>query len=239
MGQEIHDEYQIYKRSKVKRGIRGHQMSRYTGSNAQRLIQSKAGFVSVAALLCLSTPARLSAQPAQTAEPPAQPPAQQTTPAPSTETPSTPAAQPPAGQTPSAQTPTPSTPLPTVQVTGNQPQRPARPAAAPPARQATPAPPAPPAEPVAATTSTGTAGPGTSQGYQASTLGVGRIATQLLDTPQTVNVVTQQVIREQNATTVRDGVAQRRGCHVPRGRRRQPGRHALHPWLLRTERHLP
>src|SRR5437588_5057649 len=40
-------------------------MSRYLGRNAQRLTQAKAGFVSVAALLCLSIAPRLAAQPAQ------------------------------------------------------------------------------------------------------------------------------------------------------------------------------
>ena len=39
-------------------------MSRYLGRNAQRLIQAKVGFVSVAALLCLSVAPRLAAQPA-------------------------------------------------------------------------------------------------------------------------------------------------------------------------------
>ncbi len=185
-------------------------MSRYTGRNAQRLIQSKAGFVSVAAILCLSAPARLSAQPATTGEPPAQ----QTVP--STQTPATPAqnGQKPAAQSPAEQSPgkpaaqaptTPSTPLPTVSVTGNQPQRPAqRPTAAVPTRPQVQAPPVQPTEPVAATG----AGMGTltSPGYQASTLGVGRLATDLLNTPQTVNVVTQQIIREQNATTMRDAL---------------------------------
>ncbi len=185
-------------------------MSNYTGNNAHRLIQSKAGFVSVAALLCLSAPARLAAQPATTPEPPA-PQSAPTQQSPAPQAPAQNGQTPPASQqttpppAPSAQTP--ATPLPTVQVTGNQQQRPARRPAATPARQAPPTPPAPPAQPVEPVAAAGTGqGTLTSPGYQASTLGVGRLATPLLDTPQSVNVVTQQVIREQNATTVRDAL---------------------------------
>ena len=219
-------------------------MSRYTGRNAQRLIQSKAGFVSVAALLCLSAPVRLSAQPTTSEgqppatqqtqpqqtpaaptpapaptgqQPPAPPAGQTTTPAaPTTTTPASPTtttapetpATPPATvtETPPAN----ATPLPTVSVTGNQPQAPAQPVQAAPAPQSAPTP-APAPQPVqapatTASTNTGASGPPFVPGYQASTLGVGRIVTPLLDTPQTVNVVTQQVIREQNAGTVRDAL---------------------------------
>ena len=49
-------------------------MSKCRGLGAQRFIQAKAGFVSVAALLCLSAPAKLSAQTAP--EQPAQSPPQ-------------------------------------------------------------------------------------------------------------------------------------------------------------------
>ena len=210
-------------------------MSRYTGRNAQRLIQAKAGFVSVAALLCLSAPIRLTAQPAategqqpsteqstpatpaQTQQPPApaaqpaqQPPAAPTPPSQQTTTPTTPpaATTPPGTATqipPDATTPG-TTPLPTVSVTGNRPQAPARPAAAAPAQQAVQTPPAPPAQPVQAAATAAAANPFFSPSYQASTLGVGRIGTNLLDTPQTVNVVPQAVIREQNVSTVKDAL---------------------------------
>ena len=101
------------------------------------------------------------------------------------------------------------TPLPPVSVTGNQPQAPAQPVQAAPAPQPAPAPTV--AQPVqapatTASTNSGASGPPFVPGYQASTLGVGRIVTPLLDTPQTVNVVTQQVIREQNVGTVRDAL---------------------------------
>ena len=252
-------------------------MSRYTGRNAQRLIQSKAGFVSVAALLCLSAPARLSAQP--TTSEGQQPPAtQQTQPQ---QTPATPAPAPtgqqppapPAGQTTTPATP-PATTTPASPTTTTAPGTPAHPtdhrdndaagqhdAAAARLRHRQPAAGARPAGPGRARAAArpgagagGSAGPGSGHhrldeqrrsgppfvpGYQASTLGVGRIVTPLLDTPQTVNVVTQQVIREQNAANRARRTAQRRRRHLPRRRRRQPGRHALYPRLLGAERHLP
>ena len=106
-------------------------MSRYTGRNAQRLIQSKAGFVSVAALLCLSAPVKLAAQP--TATEGQQPSAEQSTRQPQ-QTRNRRAArrrptgqQPPAAQTPPAQqTTTPATP-PTPPATRPPRRRPATP----------------------------------------------------------------------------------------------------------------
>src|ERR1700761_7567234 len=41
-------------------------------------------------------------------------------------------------------------------------------------------------------------------GYQATQQSITRLPVPLLDTPQTVNVVTQQVIKEQRATTMED-----------------------------------
>jgi catecholate siderophore receptor len=85
--------------------------------------------------------------------------------------------------------------LPTIQV--NPPPRARTPAR--PRRQARPAP--APAAPTATPTAQAEAtGPGT--GYQAASPGVSRIPTPLIDTPQTVNVVTQQVIQDQNITTI-------------------------------------
>ncbi len=89
--------------------------------------------------------------------------------------------------------------LPTIQV--NPPPRARTPAR--PRRQARPAP--APAAPAPAATAQGEAtGPGT--GYQAASPGVSRIPTPLINTPQTVNVITQQVIREQNITTMEDAL---------------------------------
>ena len=149
-------------------------------SNAQRLIQSKAGFVSVAALLCLSAPARLVRSTGDRngtagASRPRRRRARR--PGAGSERPDT------AGQPAddancrrlqlrrrdaTADRP----------VTGNQPQRPARRPAATPARQAPPTPPAQPAQPAEPVAAAGTGqGTLTSPGYQASTLGVGRFAT--------------------------------------------------------------
>src|SRR5437016_6342159 len=73
-------------------------MRRVTTATAQRFVQVKFGFVSVAALLCLSGPIRLAAQPPAPENPP--PAGQPSTPAPEGQ-PSTPA---PAGE-PSTPTP--------------------------------------------------------------------------------------------------------------------------------------
>jgi catecholate siderophore receptor len=214
-------------------------MSRHVGHNAQRLVQSRIGFVSVAALLCLSAPVKLTAQPSPTQDqqpaaqspaatpqtipttsqpaPAASPPAgaQQSVPGTPTAAPQPPAAgqqqpQPPQPEPPPQQTttdtptttpPAPDTTLPPVQVTTTPPQR--RPVAQPAARpapqvvQAPPAPAAPPAP-------TEAAAPAPS--YQSSTSGLGRSTASLLNTPQSVNVVTQTLIREQNSTTVVDAL---------------------------------
>src|SRR5262245_16230782 len=88
--------------------------------------------------------------------------------------------------------------LPTIQVNPprakKQQARPRQQASAPTAQ------PAAPAEP----TQTQATGPGT--GYQAASPGVSRIATLLIDTPQTVNVFTQQLIRDQNISTLQDAL---------------------------------
>ena len=250
-------------------------MSRYTGRNAQRLIQAKAGFVSVAALLCLSAPVKLTAQPAATegqqpsaqqsspapqpaqtpqapsgqspvssGQPAQQPPAAQTPPAQQTTTPATPqtppAATPPetATQTPPDATTPGTTPLPTVSVTGTRPQAPASPAPAAPAQQTVQAPPAPPAQPVQAA-ATAAPNPFFSPSYQTSTLGVGRIGH---ESPRHAADRQRRAAAGHPRAERRDRqgrAAQRCGRHLPRRRRRQPGRHALHPRLLGAERHLP
>lgn len=74
-----------------------------------------------------------------------------------------------------------------------------------PRRQARPATPAPATPAPAAPTQTEATGPGT--GYQTPTQsGISRVATPLRDTPQTVNVVPQQVIQDQRATTVAEAL---------------------------------
>ncbi len=90
--------------------------------------------------------------------------------------------------------------LPTIQV--NPPPR-AKQKQARPQRRARPAPvPAAPAP--GAPTQTEATGPGT--GYQAAQPGVSRIPTPLIDTPQTVNVVTRQEIQDRNIVSMEDAL---------------------------------
>jgi catecholate siderophore receptor len=149
-----------------------------------------------------------SAQPAPSPTPstgqPAPAATEQTTPARTTDTPAT-------GTKPAAADDKSGVPLPTVSVQGNRPQAPRQQQAAPPARQApvTPPPPrvvTPAAAPTATPTGTGSQGIANPSYLPASGSGVSRLPAPLLNTPQTVNVVTQQVIQEQVNATVRDAL---------------------------------
>ena len=84
-----------------------------------------------------------------------------------------------------------STALPEIRIRARQ--RVTRPARA-------PAPPAP--APIAPTTASASA----DTGYQASQQSINRLPTPLRDTPQTVNVVTQQVIQEKGITSMEDAL---------------------------------
>ena len=184
-------------------------MSRHAGRNAQRLIQSKIGFVSVAALLCLSNPVKLTAQPTDGQTPATQqtPPqtSQPATPAPAQAAPQTPATQ--QSQTPAGQAApdTPAvpdaTPLPPVQVT-TTPPRPVQPqpAATPATQPVVQA----PAAPVETPNFTPVANPGYLPAGGSGS--VSRLTAPLLNTPQTVNVITQTLIREQNVSTVAEAL---------------------------------
>lgn len=90
--------------------------------------------------------------------------------------------------------------LPTIQV--NPPQR-AKQKQSRPQRAARPAPAPGPAAP-ATPSQTEATGPGT--GYQAAQPGVSRIPTPLINTPQTVNVVTRQEIRDRNISTMEEAL---------------------------------
>ncbi|MGH6769400.1 MAG: TonB-dependent receptor [Xanthobacteraceae bacterium] len=150
-------------------------MSRSTGRGAQRFVQARFGFVSIAALLCLSTTPKLAAQPA------------------------TQEGQAPATQRSQSQQQTSpgALPLPAVRV---------NPAKRPPAKRARraatkkAAPRLPPAAPATAVPASPT------NGYQASGTGITRLPVPLRDTPQTVNVVTQQVLQDQRITTMEDAL---------------------------------
>jgi len=157
-------------------------------ASRQRFVQVKLGFVSVAALLCLSNPVKLAAQPPAPENPS---PAGQ----PST---TTPAGQP-STTTPAQPSGSPATiALPTVSVQGGQAKRrpqPKRTTVA--TRAVTPVP----------TTPTSASGEGqAAPSYQAAQPGVGRLPSSLINTPQSVNVVTRQVIQEQNSGSVRDAL---------------------------------
>src|ERR1700745_3544377 len=54
-------------------------------------------------------------------------------------------------------------------------------------------------------------------GYQATNSSIGRLPVPLLDTPQTVNVVTQQIIQEQRATTMEDALRNVSGITLSAG----------------------
>ena len=166
-------------------------MSRCRGLGAQQFIQAKAGFVSVAALLCLSAPVKLLAQ--DTQQQPSSPPQ-------------------PSPQQPSSQQ---ETTLPPVDV--DVPRR--RP---PPRRRPAVAQPAPAPAPLPATETTTQAQPAVT-GYRANTSGIGRLPVPLRDTPQTVNVVTPQIIQEQRANTMEDALRAIPGITFSAGEGAQQG----------------
>jgi catecholate siderophore receptor len=149
-------------------------MWRYTGRNAQRLIQAKTGCVSVAALLCLIGPTWLVAQ---TAPPVDQPAGQEPPP------------------TPAPQTGPGSNRLPTVAVETER-RRPRRAPPAPAARRVAPTPPAtqPQQQPVVARAdSAGVVG------YLATrTSTATKTDTPLINVPQSVTVLTKDFIKDQN-----------------------------------------
>jgi catecholate siderophore receptor len=179
----------------------------------QSKIQSKASLAGVAALFYLSGALETEAEPAPSQEQPTtqQAPAPQQTPTPAPQqTPSgqaAPADPPPAAGSaaPAPDGPKADVPLPTVQVQAARPQAPRPQPAAQPAQQAPPSPPPPAAatDVNAAASTAGTAGTG---GYLATTPSLSRVPTPILNTPQTINVITQQVIQEQVSSTVRDAL---------------------------------
>ena len=183
-------------------------MSHSVTREAQRAIQSRASLISAAALFYLSGAMDTEAQPA-TDEP--APTTQQAPPAqaPTVEPPTTdqPAPQPAPQQAPPEQNaPKADVPLPTVSVQAERPRAPRRQQAARPAPQAQPAAPPPPTAPTDAQGTAATAGTAGTGGYRATSPSLTRLPTSILDTPQTINVVTQQVIQEQVSATVRDAL---------------------------------
>ncbi len=76
-------------------------------------------------------------------------------------------------------------------------------------------------------------------GFYSDNTGVTRLPVPIFDMPQQVNVVTEQVLREQNDTTLEQALRQRVGHHLQRGRGRHAGRCPHHSRLLRARRHVP
>jgi catecholate siderophore receptor len=143
------------------------------------VLSKKAGVMTAAALFYLSNAVETEAEPAASEQPASE--------------------QTPPGGTPATTQQKSDVPLPTISVEGNRPRAPRQ------VQRAAPrAPQGPPAPPPTATT--GAQGTGSSTGYQATTPSLTRLPTPILDTPQTVNVVTQQVIQEQVSATVKDAL---------------------------------
>jgi catecholate siderophore receptor len=180
---------------------------------AQRAIQSKAGLVSVAALFYLSHAMDAEAEPAAPDE---QPRAQEApappapVPAPPPQTAPDPAPAPSAETAPSAPPPPAAEqqgemPIPPVSVQAARPRPPAAaPAQAAPTRPLAPPPP-PPATPQPATGNPTIPVLGATP-YQVDNSSITRLPVPILNTPQTINVIPQQIIQEQSISTVEDAL---------------------------------
>src|SRR4051812_12087341 len=167
----------------------------------QSAIRSRAGVMTAAALFYLSGALETEAEPAAGD--------QNTTeqaPTPQQGAPEQgPSQQAPSGAAP-AQTEQKSDTLPTVSVQASRPRAPAAVRAAPPSRPV--AAPPPPAQPVA-TNQAGSGGTNPPLGptpYQVTNTGITRLPVPILNMPQTVNVIPQAIIQEQNATTIEQGL---------------------------------
>jgi catecholate siderophore receptor len=196
-------------------------MSRAAGREIQRTIRSKAGFMTAAALFYLSNAVETEAEPAANEQAPTE---QAPSPAPQQ---SAPEQSPAAPQAPSNATPTTEkksdVPLPTVSVHATRPRAPSAVQAAP-ARSL--APPPPPAQPVDTSAQSGSGGTGPALGptpYQVTNPGITRLPVPFLNMPQTVNVIPQAIIQEQNVTTVEQALQYIPGITFSAGEGAQQG----------------
>jgi outer membrane receptor for monomeric catechols len=196
-------------------------MSRAAGREIQRTIRSKAGFMTAAALFYLSNAVETEAEPAANEQAPTE---QAPSPAPQQ---SAPGQSPAAPQAPSDATPATEkksdVPLPTVSVHATRPRAPSAVQAAP-ARSL--APPPPPAQPVDTTAQSGSGGTGPALGptpYQVTNPGITRLPVPFLNMPQTVNVIPQAIIQEQNVTTVEQALQYIPGITFSAGEGAQQG----------------
>jgi hypothetical protein len=155
----------------------------------QNAVRSKTGVMTAAALFYLSGAMETEAEPAASDQTTTE---QAPTPAPQQTTPP---------QSPSTQTEQKSDTLPTVSVQASRPRAPAAVRAAPSRPVAAPT---PSAQPVA-TDQAGSGGSNPPLGptpYQVTNTGITRLPVPILNMPQTVNVIPQAIIQEQNVTTV-------------------------------------
>lgn len=175
-----------------------------SGSGAratQNAVRSKAGAMTAAALFYLSGAMETEAEPAATDQTTTEhaptPAPQQTAPA---QSPAAPLA--PGGAAP-AQAEQKSDVLPTVSVQASRPRAPAAVRAAPSRPVAAPLPPAQPVATDQSGSGSGSANPAVGPTpYQVTNTGITRLPVPLLNMPQTVNVIPQAIIQEQNATTI-------------------------------------
>ena len=197
-----------------------HQLLRAVARDVGGAIQSRASLVGVAALFYLSGAMDAEAEPASDDQTPTtqQAPTPQTQQAqPLGEQPTTPPQQ---SEQPKPGEPKADVPLPTVSVEASRPRAPARTSAAPAAPVPRPTPPA------AATTHTNAAPSAPALGatpYQVSNTGITRLPVPILNMPQTVNVVPQQIIQEQRITTVEDALRYIPGITFSAGEGAQQG----------------
>jgi TonB-dependent Receptor Plug Domain len=162
-------------------------------ANQNAVRSSKASVMTAAALFYLSGAMETEAEPVASDQPTTE---QAPTPAPQQTAPQ----QTPSGAAP-AQTEQKSDTLPTVSVHASRPRAPAAVRAAPSRPVAAPP---PPAQPVA-TDQAGSGGTNPPLGptpYQVTNTGITRLPVPILNMPQTVNVIPQAIIQEQNVTTV-------------------------------------
>ena len=176
----------------------------------QNAVRSKTGVMTAAALFYLSGAMETEAEPAAsdqtTTEQAPTPAPQQTSPA----------------QSPSTQTEQKSDTLPTVSVQASRPRAPAAVRAAPSRPVAAPP---PPAQPVA-TDQAGSGGSNPPLGptpYQVTNTGITRLPVPILNMPQTVNVIPQAIIQEQNVTTVEQALQYIPGITFSAGEGAQQG----------------
>jgi catecholate siderophore receptor len=191
-------------------------MSGAAGRDLQR--RSKAGFITAAALVYLSSAVETEAEPAAdeqtTTEQAPAPSPQQTTPAPS-------AQQPPSDAPATSEQK--SERLPTVSVQANRSRPPSNVRAAPAVVAPVAGPPPSTGEVAASGQSSNSNPPLGATPYQVSNPGIARLPVPFLNMPQTVNVIPQAIIQEQSVSTVEQALQYIPGITFSAGEGAQQG----------------